>query len=99
MLLVIISGLAKKLLSTVIHVKKVVLKFISIYTDVFGKEMVLELNDDARVRDLVEYIERKLEERNVSVKPIVFVNYRFSSEEQLLKDGDEVLVMPPFAGG
>ncbi|MEM4717575.1 MAG: MoaD/ThiS family protein [Desulfurococcaceae archaeon] len=79
--------------------KKVTIKFISIYVDIFGKEIALELDDNARVKDLIDYIERELSERNISIKPIVFVNYRFSSEDQLLRDGDEVLVMPPFAGG
>lgn len=79
--------------------KKIRVKFISIYSDIFGKEMVLELRDDATIDDLLDYLRRELSEKGVDVKPIVFVNYRFPREHQVLNDGDEVLVMPPFAGG
>jgi molybdopterin converting factor small subunit len=79
--------------------KRVLVKFISIYAEKMGKEKVLELEDSATVEDLVNILSSELEKAGIHVKPIVFVNYRFASEKQLLKDGDEVLVMPPFAGG
>lgn len=79
--------------------KRIRLKFISIYTDVFGKEMIVELHDEATIDDLLDLLEKKLKEREIDVKPILFVNYRFPKEHQVLNDGDEVLVMPPFAGG
>ncbi|MEM1804357.1 MAG: MoaD/ThiS family protein [Desulfurococcaceae archaeon] len=79
--------------------KKVLLKFISIYAEKLGKEMIVELDDNATVRDLLQYLEKLLENAGITIKPVVFVNYRFSDENQVLKNGDEVLVMPPFAGG
>lgn len=79
--------------------KRIRLKFISIYADVFGKELILELEDNMTVENLIEYLARELETRGIKTKPIVFINYRFPRESQILYDGDEVLVMPPFAGG
>jgi len=49
------------------------------------------------IEDLVEIISRELEE--VKTKGIVYVNYRFPREKQVLNNGDEVLVMPLYAGG
>lgn len=85
--------------SRVFSLKKVLVKFISIYAEKLGKERVFELRDDATIEDLVDLISRELETAGVKVKPVVFVNYRFVREGQLLNDGDEVLIMPPFAGG
>jgi len=62
-----------------------------------GEREDYELNDDATIEDLVEIISRELEE--VKTKGIVYVNYRFPREKQVLNNGDEVLVMPLYAGG
>lgn len=75
------------------------MKFISIYTEIFGKEVVVELDDNATARDLIEYISKMIEKTGIKIMPIVFINYKFTSESQILNDGDEALVMPPFAGG
>lgn len=79
--------------------KKVLVKFISVYAEKLGKEKIYELRDEATVEELIDMIMRDLEMVGVKVKPVVFVNYRFVREGQLLNNGDEVLVMPPFAGG
>lgn len=77
--------------------KRVVVKFVSIFAEKMGKEKIYELRDDATIEDLVEAIAGELEE--VKTKGIVYVNYRFPQEKQILREGDEVLVMPLFAGG
>jgi molybdopterin converting factor small subunit len=81
----------------VIAVKRVKVKFVSVFAEKLGKERVYELEDDATVEDLVEIISRELEE--VKSKGVVYVNYRFPRERQVLNDGDEVLIMPLYAGG
>jgi len=72
-------------------------KFVSVFAEKLGKERVYELEDNATVEDLVEIISRELEE--VKSKGVVYVNYRFPRERQVLNDGDEVLIMPLYAGG
>ncbi|NAZ13841.1 MAG: hypothetical protein GU359_06835 [Desulfurococcales archaeon] len=77
--------------------KKVIVKFISVFAEKMGRERVYELNDDATIEDLVEIISKELEE--IKSKGVVYVNYRFPKERQILNDGDEILIMPLFAGG
>ncbi len=77
--------------------KYVKVRFVSTFAEKMGKERIYELNDDATIEDLVEIISRELEE--VKTKGIVYVNYRFPREKQVLNNGDEVLVMPLYAGG
>jgi molybdopterin converting factor small subunit len=81
----------------VIAVKRVKVKFVSVFAEKLGKERVYELEDNATVEDLVEIISRELED--VKSKGVVYVNYRFPRERQVLNDGDEVLIMPLYAGG
>jgi molybdopterin converting factor small subunit len=81
----------------VVTVKRVKVKFVSVFAEKLGKERVYELEDDATVEDLVEIISRELED--VKSKGVVYVNYRFPRERQVLNDGDEVLIMPLYAGG
>jgi molybdopterin converting factor small subunit len=77
--------------------KRVIVKFISVFAEKMGRERVYELNDDATIEDLVEIISKELEE--IKSKGVVYVNYRFPKERQILNDGDEILIMPLFAGG
>jgi len=78
-------------------VKRVKVKFVSVFAEKLGKERVYELEDNTTVEDLVEIISRELEE--VKSKGVVYVNYRFPRERQVLNDGDEVLIIPLYAGG
>lgn len=80
-----------------IAVKRVKVKFVSVFAEKLGKERVYELEDNATVEDLVEIVSRELED--VKSKGVVYVNYRFPRERQVLNDGDEVLIMPLYAGG
>lgn len=77
--------------------KRVIVKFISVFAEKMGKERVYDLDDGATLKDLVEVIAREIED--VKSKGVFYVNYRFADENQILKDGDEILVMPLFAGG
>jgi molybdopterin converting factor small subunit len=81
----------------VIALKRVKVKFVSVFAEKLGKERIYELEDNATVEDLVEIISKELEE--VKSKGVVYVNYRFPRERQVLNDGDEVLIMPLYAGG
>ncbi len=77
--------------------KRVVVKFISVFAEKMGREKIYELNNNATIEDLIEIISRELED--VKTRGVVYINYRFPKEKQVLNDGDEVLIMPLFAGG
>ncbi|MEM4966295.1 MAG: MoaD/ThiS family protein [Sulfolobales archaeon] len=77
--------------------KRIIIKFISIYAEKMGRERVIEVDDNTTIEDLERMILEELGETRM--KPVFFVNYRFPSKGQILRDGDEILVMPPFAGG
>lgn len=59
-----------------------------------SKEMTLELNDNATTEDLLDSI--SLKERNYIY--IVREGIRLNRSSKL-NDGDEVLIIPPIAGG
>jgi molybdopterin converting factor small subunit len=77
--------------------KRVTVKFVSVFAEKMGKERIYELEDGATIEDLIEIVAQELEE--VKSKGVFYVNYRFPMEKQVLKDGDEVLIMPLYAGG
>jgi molybdopterin converting factor small subunit len=77
--------------------KRVTVKFISAFAEKMGRERIYGLEDNATVEDLIEIVARELEE--VKRIGVFYVNYRFPQEKQVLRDGDEVLVMPLYAGG
>lgn len=76
---------------------RVIVRAVSIYEKKIGRERVFELESPMTIE---EFLDKYLPElREESVRPIVFVNYRFPREGQVLGDGDVVLLVPPFAGG
>jgi len=77
--------------------KKIIVKFVSVFAEKLGSERIVELDDNATLNDLIKIISRELED--VETKGLVFVNYRFPKEGQRLNDGDVVLIMPVYAGG
>jgi len=77
--------------------KKVIIRFVSVFAEKLGNERIVELDDNATLNDLIKLISRELED--VKTKGLIYVNYRFPEEGQLLNDGDVVLIMPLYAGG
>ncbi|MCC6019536.1 MAG: MoaD/ThiS family protein [Candidatus Verstraetearchaeota archaeon] len=77
--------------------KKIIVKFVSVFAEKLGSERIVELDDNATLNDLIEMISHELED--VKTKGLVFVNYRFPEEGRRLNDGDVVLIMPMYAGG
>ena len=65
-------------------------------------ELPIELDHGRRVKDLVAALERRhpqIGELIHKKKVLVSVNQDIAHEETELKDGDEVALLPPFAGG
>lgn len=77
--------------------KKVVVRFVSVFAEKLGKERVVEVDDSTTIEELINVLSKELEE--VKTKSVIFVNYKFPKENQPLNDGDVILVMPLFAGG
>lgn len=77
--------------------KKVIIRFVSVFAEKLGNERIVELDDNATLNDLIKLISRELED--VKTKGLIYVNYRFPEEGQFLNDGDVVLIMPLYAGG
>ena len=62
----------------------------------------LALPDGRRVKDLVEVTEAaypKIDELLQKKKVIVSVNQDIAHEDLEVQDGDEIALLPPFAGG
>lgn len=65
-------------------------------------ELAIELNGDRLVKDLVVALEVRypqISELISKKKVLVSVNQEIAHEESEIKDGDEVALLPPFAGG
>lgn len=84
------------------------IKFFGILRDFAETESTdIELRESVKVKELLNFLSSRLkwfseflkrvEEANISI--IILVNDRIVSEEYLLKEGDEVTLLPPAAGG
>ncbi len=65
-------------------------------------ELSLELNGARRVKDLVALLEAQYPQIGELIhkkKVLVSVNHEIAHEETDIRDGDEVALLPPFAGG
>jgi molybdopterin synthase sulfur carrier subunit len=70
------------------------------YADALGGGSVeLPLADGTTVRELVAGLGRLAGEGTLPATPLVAVNQRYASYDQIVRAGDEVAVIPPVAGG
>ncbi len=79
---------------------KINVKFFALGKELAGKsEIEMEFPESATVQALVERLKSdftKLKELNSF---LVAVNMEYSEMDTLLKDGDEVAIIPPVSGG
>ncbi|ADG90888.1 MULTISPECIES: MoaD/ThiS family protein [Thermosphaera] len=75
---------------------KVNVRAYSLFSEII-RDGVVEINDYSTVKDLIEMLLGGLEYRGVT--PIVFVNKEKAGLDRVLRDGDEVILTPPFSGG
>lgn len=76
---------------------RVLIKSVSLFTEFLNGQIWVELPEGSKVKDLLVKILPNGEYRGV--KPVVIVNKEVVEEDYVLKDGDEVYLTPPFAGG
>jgi molybdopterin converting factor subunit 1 len=70
------------------------------YADALGRSRVeLALEPGATVREMVARLSALPGADALPPRPLVAVNQRYASADQVLTAGDEVAVIPPVAGG
>lgn len=79
---------------------KVRIRYFASYAELFGREEeALELTEGSTVADCVAALASRPEAARLPPRPLVAVNLRYARPELVLRDGDEVAVIPPVAGG
>jgi molybdopterin converting factor subunit 1 len=79
---------------------KVRLLLFAMYAEALGAhELPLELPAGATAADALADVRRRAGAEHLPPKPLIAVNRRYAKPETALKDGDEVALIPPVAGG
>lgn len=74
--------------------------FFASYADSFGvTSMTMSLAPGSTVRDLMRNVSALPGGKRVPPAPLVAVNRSYAPQTQELRDGDEVALIPPVAGG
>ena len=74
--------------------------FFASYADAFGRDhMEMEVPKGSTVGDFLRQLRALDPERRLPPAPLVAVNERYSRAEHVLRQGDEVAIIPPVAGG
>jgi molybdopterin converting factor subunit 1 len=70
------------------------------YADALGAASLdLELPRDATVTDLVAAVRARPGADRLPAAPLVAVNLQYATGDRVVRDGDEVALIPPVAGG
>ena len=70
------------------------------YAEAVGRSsMELDLQSGATVRDVIAHVRGIGGVRQLPPTPMVAVNEQYASRERELREGDEVALIPPVAGG
>ena len=74
--------------------------FFASYADAFGRDhLEMEVPKGSTVGDLLRQLHALDPERRLPPTPLVAVNERYARYDYVLRQGDEVAVIPPVAGG
>ena len=70
------------------------------YADALGvPEVRVEVPEGARVRDVLARVRGMTTGKRVPDQPMVAVNQRYASADDVISATDEVAIIPPVAGG
>ena len=70
------------------------------YADAVGRsEIELDIASGATVRDVINQVRAMGSTDRLPAAPVVAVNEQYSSRDRELREGDEVALIPPVAGG
>jgi molybdopterin synthase catalytic subunit len=80
---------------------KIEVKFFASYKEALGREELdLELDDNSTVSDLIEHLRKDHPKLgNLLETLVVSVNLEYAHYDTVLKEGDEVALLPPVSGG
>ena len=79
---------------------RVRLLLFAMYAEALGAhELPLELPAGATAGDALADVRRRAGADRLPPSPLIAVNQRYAKPETALKDGDEVALIPPVAGG
>lgn len=74
--------------------------FFASYADAFGRaRLEMEVPHGSTVGDFLRQLRSLDHERRLPPAPVVAVNERYARPDHVLREGDEVAVIPPVAGG
>ena len=91
-------AIVKQVRSRILHRMRVQVLYFGVLKESFGRESeMVELPEAARVADLMARFEGKGAEWMRSIA--VAVNREYARREDVLRDGDEVALLPPVSGG
>ncbi|MDO8490960.1 MAG: MoaD family protein, partial [Dehalococcoidia bacterium] len=78
---------------------KITVRFFALYREIAGKSQIeIELRPGATVGELVEKLRSDFPALPHTAL-IIAVNTDFAGSDRVLKDGDEVALLPPMSGG
>ncbi len=70
------------------------------YAEALGaSSLAVELGGDATVADVVANVRTRPGANHLPASPLVAVNQQYADAQSLVRDGDEVALIPPVAGG
>ena len=70
------------------------------YADAVGRSTIeLDLETGATVQDVVEHVRELGDAKRLPPVPMVAVNEQYAPRNRELRQGDEVALIPPVAGG
>ena len=80
---------------------KIKIKFFASYKEAVGRdELDLDMEDESDVSQLLEAVKAIHPAIGELIEPlIVSVNKEYATFDKVLKDGDEVALLPPVSGG
>jgi molybdopterin converting factor subunit 1 len=80
---------------------KIKVKFFASYREAIGKEEIeVDIEKNTDVNGLLEVIKKKHSEiGTLSETLIISVNKEYATFDTILKNGDEVALLPPVSGG
>jgi len=81
----------------------VTVKFFAVLKKLTGREdLLLPISQPMRLKEVFDQIELEIPEIRTILKEgraLVAINQEMATENSLVQDGDEIAMLPPFAGG
>ncbi|MBI1820876.1 MAG: MoaD/ThiS family protein [Nitrospirae bacterium] len=78
-------------------------KFFAVMKKLVGKEFIeLPINGPTTLRDVLNQIEKdvpKIREIIKEGRSLISINQEMADENTIVQNGDEIAMLPPFAGG